>query len=127
METPSERPQRRAADKIQSPDRVRSADRAAAYRAIDGERDYQDWLWQELGSPGTPNQLTIGEFILLAEEYLEKARKVWTQEPKPEKNTLHKLRKVAGILVNCMEQHGAPHRSTTQNINQNSAQDRAIG
>lgn len=87
-------------------------DRAEVYAAIDTERDYQDRLWPDPERPGSGeyNPLTIGEFILLAEEYLRKARDEWTREKKPEVNALNAIRKVAGICVNCMEQHGAPRR-----------------
>ena len=87
---------------------VRATAREEAYAAIDTERDYQDNLW---GDDGNPNPLTVGEFLLLIEEYAAKARAVWINEAKPEIKTLHVVRKVAGIAVNCMEQHGAPKRS----------------
>lgn len=85
------------------------ATRDAVYRAIDSERDYQDNLWPGRGK-GEPNYLTVGEFVLLLEAYIHKARAEWTVESKPEMNTLDIVRKVAGIAVNCMEQHGAPMR-----------------
>ena len=85
------------------------ATREAVYREIDSERDYQDNLWPGRGV-GEPNHLTVGEFVLLLEEYILKARAEWTVESKPEVNTLDIVRKVAGIAVNCMEQNGAPMR-----------------
>ena len=54
--------------------------------------------------------MSIGEFVLLLEEYTYRARLEWSLEKKPEHRTLHFIRKVAGIAVNCMEQHGAPKR-----------------
>jgi hypothetical protein len=85
-------------------------ERSAVYAAIDTERDYQDARWPQQNAPDAPNPLTIGEFILLLEEYVEKARVEWAMEKKPEQRTLHFIRKAAGIAVNCMEQHGAPKR-----------------
>lgn len=82
--------------------------RADVYAAIDTERAYQDSLWPGHVEPSNP--LTIGEFLLLIEEYALKARNEWTREQKPEVQTLHQIRKIAGIAVNCMEQHGAPVR-----------------
>lgn len=82
--------------------------RKEVYAAIDSEREYQNVQWSEHGDPTNP--LTIGEFILLLEQYTEFARTQWTHEKKPEHQTLHFIRKVAGIAVNCMEQHGVPHR-----------------
>ncbi len=86
--------------------------RVAAYLAIDSERDYQDDRWPhgQLADRPEANPLTIGEFLLLLEEYVARARAEWTAEKKPEEKTLKVIRKCAGIAVNCMEQHGAPHR-----------------
>ena len=93
----------------------RSFSRRAAYLAIDNERDYQDRVWESQDDPGHANNLTIGEFVLLMEEYVLKARAEWTvepKEPKPETRTLHTIRNIAGIAVNCMEQHGSLERDT---------------
>ena len=96
---------------------MRKATREDVYDAIDSEREYQDQIWR-MANPAmkagatwsettVPNELTIGEFVLLIEEYAAKARAEWTVEPKPEIRTLDVMRKIAGIAVNCMEQHGA--------------------
>lgn len=85
-------------------------DRSEVYAAIDTERAYQDRLWPAPEVGGIPNPMTIGEFVLLLEEYAARARKAWAEEKKPEMIALGIVRKVAGIAVNCMEQHGAPHR-----------------
>ena len=85
-----------------------STNRDAVYRAIDSERDYQQGLWP--GHEDQDNPLTIGEFLTLLRVYLQKAEEEWTVEAKPEMNALNTVRKVAGIAVNCMEQHGAPYR-----------------
>lgn len=85
-------------------------ERSKVYELIDGEREYQDAQWTKAGMTGTPNPLTVGEFILLMEDYLAQARKVWIQEAKPNTMSTVLVRKVAGIAVNCMEQHGAPSR-----------------
>jgi hypothetical protein len=92
-----------------------SATRKEVYAAIDSERDYQDSKWPQAEWDGSgikpPNPLTIGEFVLLMEEYCSRARSMWSSEKKPEGLTLELVRKVAGIAVNCMEQHGAPVRN----------------
>jgi hypothetical protein len=85
-------------------------DRSEVYAAIDSERDYQDSLWPQDSRPGAPNPLSIGEFVLMLEEYTARARSEWTAEKAPESRTLGIVRKIAGIAVNCMEQHGAPRR-----------------
>ncbi len=82
--------------------------REEVYKAIDGERDYQDSLWST--DEGFANPLVIGEFLILLDVYLRKAQEEWTVEPKPEVNSINTVRKIAGIAVHCMEQHGAPPR-----------------
>ena len=84
--------------------------RKEVYAAIDGEREYQDGTWSE-SSYVDPRPLSIGEDILLMEEYLAKARLAWSQERRPEINALHNIRKIAGIATRCMENHGAPKRA----------------
>jgi hypothetical protein len=81
--------------------------RILAFDAINSERAYQNHRWPQ---DGRPNPLSIGEFVLLADEYIAKARAEWSQEKAPEKKALAIVRKAAGILTNCMEQHGAPLR-----------------
>lgn len=81
--------------------------RSEVYSALDTERDYQDRVW---GDGVTANRLTIGEFLLNIEVQLTKARMLWADEPKPELNTLEFIRKIGGLAVNAMEQHGAPPR-----------------
>jgi len=92
-------------------------ERARVYEVIDGEREYQDRVWRENNpsSPetaldGTARPLSIGEDILLIEEYIAKARALWSCEKRPELGALNILRKIAGIAVRCMETHGAPPR-----------------
>jgi hypothetical protein len=84
------------------------ATRAEVYHAIDSERTYQDRIW-----PAAANQpqLSIGEFVLMLDEYVARARKEWTNEKRPENLTLEVVRKIAGIAVKCMEHHGAPRRT----------------
>ena len=87
------------------------ATRQEVFEAIDTEREYQDQVWRaHSGGSEQPNPLSIGEWILCAEDYLAQARARWTTEAKPEVETLEIMRKVAGIAVHCMEQHGAPKR-----------------
>ncbi len=83
------------------------ADRAIVYQRIDTERDYQDEKW-----PGT---LTVGEFVLLLEEYAAKARREWVADRfpvccRPDMGVLHVVREVTALGVACMEAHGAPAR-----------------
>ena len=80
-------------------------DRKEVYAVIDRERDYQDSLWPHDGLPSS-----IGEAVLMLEEYASLARKSWTNETAPEVGTLDIIRKIAAIGVRCMEDHGAPER-----------------
>jgi hypothetical protein len=83
-------------------------DRADVYKLIDGERDYQEGLW---GSAVVhANELSVGDFVLMVEEYAARARKEWVGQPYPEVKALDHMRKIAGIAVRCMEIHGAPPR-----------------
>jgi len=83
------------------------ASRIEVYRAIDTERVFQDDKWGEMDAA---NPVTVGEFVLLLEQYAAEARAVWSREFKPNDKTVEIVRKIAAIAVNCMEQHGAPQR-----------------
>ena len=80
----------------------------AVIDAINSERDYQKRMWPSTAGAGSEENFhTVGESLLLLEEYVAKARAQWTTEGKPELATMHIVRKIAGIAVRCMEQHGA--------------------
>ncbi len=77
--------------------------RQEVYVAVDGERDYQEVL--------NPDTLSIGDEILLLEEYAERARYEWSIDfGEPETEALNMIRKIAGIAIRCMEHHGAQMR-----------------
>lgn len=84
--------------------------RADVYAAIDTERDYQDRVWAGTGSSGH-GVLSIGEEILLIEEYAARARSARSRETYPEQVALEMIRKIAGIAVHCTEDHGAIPRA----------------
>jgi hypothetical protein len=92
--------------------------RADVYKAIDGEREYQQ-KWEDAESKGIHE---TGAFILFMEHYLQEARRLEsTLEnggngrriddglPGPE-GSLDFVRKVTALGVACMEQNGAPER-----------------
>jgi hypothetical protein len=87
--------------------------RVEVYKAIDSERDYQDnFVLPERRYYQTH---TLGEFILMLNQYSAQAMEKWTHHTDaiddfPE--SLHIVRKIAGLAVRCMEQHGAPERKT---------------
>lgn len=75
--------------------------RDEVYAAIDGERDYQDVTWT--------NDKTVGEEVAILAFYSAGAMAKWV-ENKGDAEALRFVRKVAGIAVRCMENHGAPKR-----------------
>ena len=80
--------------------------RIEVYKSIDTERTYQDAKW------GTGLH-SITEFLVFIRDYVEEAlhaearESMKTADPK----SLDNIRKIAGLAVACMEQHGAPERS----------------
>ena len=80
--------------------------REEVYKVIDSERDYQN----SLGVNRTDgSSKTAGEYLIMIDHYLAHAKEVWTANPGV-KMALHDIRKIAGIAVRCMEEHGAPPR-----------------
>lgn len=84
--------------------------RAEVYKAIDSERDYQDNF--VLPDRKYYQTHTLGEFILMLSQYADQARQKWTHHSDKDAvpPSLEEVRKIAGIAVRCMEQHGAPQR-----------------
>jgi hypothetical protein len=83
--------------------------RARVYAAIDTERDYQDRL-PATRTDGQPR--TVGDYLVMLDYYLRQAIDRWTMSP-GDAQALDAVRKVAGICVHCMEDHGAPCRQST--------------
>lgn len=79
--------------------------RQEVYAALDTERLYQSDASSDVIAPA--DSLSIGDEILLMEEYLALARSAWAGTNKPEIEALHIIRKVGGMCVRCMETHGA--------------------
>lgn len=80
--------------------------REDVYKLIDSERAYQHTL--------PPNRTigfskTVGEYITMLHHYMNKLDEAWTCNAGDEK-ALEVMRKIAGIAVHCMEDHGAPPR-----------------
>jgi len=76
--------------------------RTEVYRAIDRERDYQDKHW-----PGQSKE--VGEYLTMLRSYLRIAESDWTFN-KGDRLALDGIRKIAGIAVRCMEDHGVQER-----------------
>ena len=84
----------------------RPATREAAYALIDGERDYQE-LRENL--KGWQKNKTVGEWIVLLHHYTTLLDAVWSTST-GDMESLAIVRKIAGIAVHCIEEHGAPAR-----------------
>jgi len=85
--------------------------RSEVYKAIDGERDYQNSrISNKFGHQPGEHQHPVAAEILMMEDYIQRARKEWTDN-KGVVPALHMVRKVAGLAVRCMEHHGAPERT----------------
>lgn len=76
--------------------------REVVYRAIDSERKYQNEKW-------AGHSHEVGAYLTLLRSYINKAEEAWTSN-KGDEEALDVVRKIAGISVHCMEEHGAPFR-----------------
>lgn len=100
--------------------------RKEVYAAIDSEREYQEGVWGATLSgnrePDTSKgesggDRTIDEFSLYIIGYASDLQR----EASHFATTTEKLdiiRKISGLGVACMEQHGAPHRVTPEKLPQ---------
>jgi hypothetical protein len=79
--------------------------RIDVFRAIDTERDYQESLTRN-----TENDQRPLEQLAIIEELCRRAKADWYDKPGPV--DMNYVRKIAGVAVRCMEQHGAPTRPT---------------
>jgi hypothetical protein len=79
--------------------------------AVDSEREYQCLLApQQMENP-----LSIGEEIALLHKYLTQTLEAWSNDfTYPEIEALHGMRKIAGIAMRCMENHGAFKRTLVE-------------
>ena len=80
--------------------------RKDVYKIIDSERDYQDQL-EEDRTEGLPH--SVGDYVVMLQHYINDATKAWTLNPGDEM-AIEVVRKIAGIAVHCMEDHGAKKR-----------------
>ena len=80
--------------------------RKEVYEAIDTERTYQEVL-----PPTRTNGFdhTVGDYITMMQQYQTTLVAEWTLHS-GDANALEVMRKIAGIAVHCMEDHGAPQR-----------------
>lgn len=79
---------------------------AQVFDVIKSERMYQDRGADQWNHEGAAS---IEAELLLMEEYLLKARRVW-QSSSDQDDVLDVMRKVVGVGVRCFENHGCPSR-----------------
>ncbi len=84
------------------------ATRAEVYAAIDSEREYQNALGPDRIEENE-HSFSVGEHLVLMQVYVDKALVAWTDNPGSDA-AMNAIRKVAGIAVRAMEEHGAPKR-----------------
>ena len=80
--------------------------REEVYAAIDSERDYQNDL-SDLRTDGRDK--SVGEYITMMQHYQAEMVSDWTRHPGDDM-ALEVMRKIAGIAVRCMEEHGVALR-----------------
>lgn len=87
------------------------ASREEVYHAIDTERYYQDTKWGETLSGDRPGngERSVDEFALYIAGYTDDLVKNASHFG-PDQDKLDIIRKIAGLCVAAMEQHGAPCR-----------------
>jgi len=85
--------------------------RQEVYKLIDGERDYQDSLWNS-ETTTSDGIHSFEEWLVYIEDYTAEAKHILSRNPKQEADpeAAAILRKVAAMAVCAMEQHGAPPR-----------------
>lgn len=85
--------------------------RQEVYAAIDTERAYQESFIEtdpaRLDDSLPPH--SVGDYIVMLTTYVREAQEAWTRNGGVSAS-LHSIRKIAGIAVYCLEDHGAPER-----------------
>jgi len=89
---------------------TRIATRQEVYAAIDGERRYQDALWDDYSSP---NKQTVEAWLVYMQDYLTEAMHIISRgaDSTAKPKALASIRKITAMGVACMEQNGAPERN----------------
>ena len=87
-------------------------ERSKVYKAIDTERDYQDFHDKNEDRPDMIEDFNMGTAMQALNVLLRKAGDVWYTES-PENNyegTMEMLRKISGVCVKMGEKYGMPER-----------------
>ena len=92
----------------------RRCTRNEVYAAVDSEREYQEDLEPSLTQQ---DRHTIPGELVLMKVYLDRAMEAWVNPRNDIEAALNHIRKIAGIAVRCMENHGAPPRMVPREVN----------
>jgi hypothetical protein len=92
--------------------------RNEVYAAVDSEREYQEYVVEPslAGQDQGLTEHTIGDELVLMKVYLDKAMSAAASRPTKE-TALDFVRKIVGVGVRCMENHGAPPRMVPREVN----------
>lgn len=80
--------------------------RCEVVEAIEKERSYQDRKWGTIEE----HPHTVGEWILIMEEFVRKARLAWVTGV-GDRTALFRILQISSLGVACMEQHGVVERN----------------
>jgi hypothetical protein len=82
-------------------------DRQEVYKAINGERDYQDSMKGNAARENIDDNRDLGSLIVFIETYTSQAALDYSgPHPEGREKCLHTIRKVAALCVLAMEYHG---------------------
>lgn len=89
--------------------------RQEVYAAIDSEREYQDAKWGHSRSGGDlgAGERSVDEFALYLHGYVGDLTRLCSHEL-DKQEALNIIRKIGGLAVACLEQHGAPLRDCSR-------------
>jgi hypothetical protein len=106
------------------PKRAPALTRYQVFALIDQERAYQDSL---PSSRTDGKDKTVGDYLTMLRGYLTKAEAAWNDNAGVVP-ALDIIRKIGGISVRCMEEHGAPSRDgQTPKLEVKSTSSKGIG
>lgn len=84
------------------------ATREEVYRALDGERAYQETRWNRETTESGGIHESVGDWLIYMGDYIQEAKHFISRNGEPEARefALHNIRKVGALAVAAMEQCG---------------------
>lgn len=89
--------------------------RQQIYDAIDTERDFQDEMTSRTDRPDIIENMHVGDILSAIQYNLNQASAAWYKGSTPHPESMHFLRKIAGLCVKAGEINGMPPRGITKN------------